>query len=249
MASKEDKKYSFKHIDKVYSCKTNHPINCDLRNNTLIYFSKGDAIITIENFKYKLLEGDTVLIPLGTFMSITIEPTKKFECFIIKFANSFIDEEVRNIYSNKKYLVNDIRLFQYFNNFEKFNSYGDEFTSSTLIKCELTKLILLMPTATSDQNKINSDSFLEKIMKYINKNINLNLSAENIALALKISKSRLTIQFKKNFGISLTEYIKYKKIAAAIKLLESGVKKSEVAASLNFKDYSTFYRQYKSLIE
>jgi len=81
-------------------------------------------------------------------------------------------------------------------------------------------------------------------IQYIDNHLNEPLSVEKISHELKVSTSHLSHSFKKEIGIPIKKYITNQKLFLAQKLLQQGNSAQEVANSLGYEYYSTFYQQY-----
>ena len=82
---------------------------------------------------------------------------------------------------------------------------------------------------------------------FINKNLKSNLSLDVISEATFTDKFYLSHLFKKECGMSITDYISMQRIALAKKLIMDGKSATEVFADCGFNDYSSFYRAFKKL--
>lgn len=85
-----------------------------------------------------------------------------------------------------------------------------------------------------------------QIIEYINQNIFEPLSLSVICEKFFISQSQLNRIFKKATGSSVWEYITIKRLLSARNLIRAGEPAGQVCLKCGFKDYSSFYRMYKS---
>lgn len=85
-----------------------------------------------------------------------------------------------------------------------------------------------------------------KIIEYINQNIFEPLSLSVICDKFFISQSQLNRIFKKATGSSVWEYISIKRLLSARNFIRAGEPAGKVCIKCGFKDYSSFYRMYKS---
>ncbi len=83
---------------------------------------------------------------------------------------------------------------------------------------------------------------------YIYKHIYENISHNDIALQVELSPKYLSVLFKKEVGISVSDYIQQTKIGEAKKLLAySKTPISEICTLLNFNDQSYFTKVFKKV--
>ena len=92
------------------------------------------------------------------------------------------------------------------------------------------------------------DYRIETLLEYIETNISRNLSLNKISNALGLSSSYLSTLFKKETGITFSEYTKSIKIRHAKILLKSSMLEiNEIVFELGYKNISNFYRDFKSV--
>ena len=124
-----------------------------------------------------------------------------------------------------------------------FERNSPESAKSEAMCISLVNSLLLMISDTAGD--IADDGGLTgKIIRYINRHITEKISLEETAKKFFISKYYLCRLFKKQTGLTVTSYINSKRIAMAQHLLSRGEPPTEVAYSVGFCDYSTFYRAY-----
>lgn len=90
--------------------------------------------------------------------------------------------------------------------------------------------------------KVNAIS--SACIQYINSHLTQQLSAEDVSKHLNLSVSHIRNSFKKEIGIPLQHYILHQKMQLARTLLTQGQSPQQVANSLGYEYYSTFYQSY-----
>ncbi len=91
---------------------------------------------------------------------------------------------------------------------------------------------------------------LREIIAYIQKNLQTPLTLQTIADEFYISKEYLRSFFKKNAGISLTEYIRKVRLERAVELLQNtNMSVSEISEQAGFTAISSFMRLFKKEYE
>ncbi len=93
------------------------------------------------------------------------------------------------------------------------------------------------------------DDLVDAIIRYVNKNINEQITLKSLAERFHYSTSHVNIEFKRKMKVPIMQYIRSKKILAAHQMILDGAKKSDAAEKLGFETYSTFYRAYKRMLE
>ncbi len=85
-------------------------------------------------------------------------------------------------------------------------------------------------------------------MKHINKNVYDGITLNELANHLEITPTYLSKLFKKEMGITLSEYIQRERVEEAKKLLTlTTYSLSDICAWLNFNDQSYFTRVFKKI--
>jgi AraC-like DNA-binding protein len=87
-----------------------------------------------------------------------------------------------------------------------------------------------------------------RVTKYLNANIERNISLDKLAGRFFVSKYHLCRAFKKYSGVSVHSYINHKRIMYAKQLIESGETASGAAERVGYGDYSAFYRAYVRIV-
>ena len=89
---------------------------------------------------------------------------------------------------------------------------------------------------------------LSNIIKYMNENINLNPSLEELSEKFKINKYQIIRTFNKEYGLSAHAYFLNLKINKAKELLNQGHSIVNTALELGFTDQSHFHRNFVSIV-
>lgn len=98
-----------------------------------------------------------------------------------------------------------------------------------------------------DKTALKYDSQIETLLRFINTNLDEDLSVEAIAERFYISKYHLMRKFKDETGSTLHSYIVHKRLMHASLLISQGMPVMKAAEQSGFRDYTTFSRAYKKL--
>lgn len=91
-----------------------------------------------------------------------------------------------------------------------------------------------------------SQSVVDKVKKYISENINMELHREEIANQVYLNSDYLNRIFKKETGMSISEYIMREKFNIAQKLLlNTSMAVSAIAAQVGYTNFSHFSKMFK----
>ena len=96
-----------------------------------------------------------------------------------------------------------------------------------------------------DQDSYTYDSRIEELLKYINRNLEKELSIEELSRRYFLSKYYMMRKFKEETGYTMHSYIVSKRLFLARSLISQGVPVTKAALQSGFKDYTAFIRAYK----
>ena len=89
-----------------------------------------------------------------------------------------------------------------------------------------------------------TDSYIRDICKYIQENLSEKLTYEHLQEHFLVSRYQLTEIFRRNTGMTLTEYILQKRLMKVILLVRGGTGIERAAFQAGFRNYSHFYKEF-----
>ena len=216
----------------------------------IIYFIDGDVRYTIADETALLIKGDFLFIPAGTYHFADINREKLYDRYVFQFPNTILpDLLIEKINKVPPFLGSHKEFLSQFNQFDDYhnenNFSNDELY--TVFVCEIIKILILVSKESNEVNKQRNE-ILSPIIKYIDENLQENITLGSISKRFNYSISYVSSEFKRQMRIPLMQYVRTKKIIAAHNMLLTGKKKGEVAEYFGFHDYSTFYRAYISVM-
>lgn len=216
----------------------------------LYYFVAGRAVFHIEGSTYELQPGDILLMRPSEAHYIEQDSNVPYERICLNFETSVfsaLDPDntlIRPYYDREAgkrnlYRTGDSVCRGYLDNILKAK---DRLTG-------LANMILLLQQLCAIFDRDNStgsqpDTLEYRIIRYINRNLEQELSIEKLCEHFFVSRAQLCRRFKKITGTSVGKYIGAKRLLAAQNMLRQGKKPTEVFAACGYQDYSTFYRAY-----
>lgn len=121
--------------------------------------------------------------------------------------------------------------------------------ASLVANCALMEFLYILNKNYSDESQpVVIDRRIKDIIMYINEHITENLTLNQLADRFFINKSHLCRKFKKSTGLTLSQYINYKKILLVQELTEQGATLTEASINAGFNNYSYFYKVYRKAI-
>lgn len=136
----------------------------------------------------------------------------------------------------------------------KIEALYSEYNGKCVWREQMIALMLLEILINIDRSYVGENeginitrrNIIYDAMTYIRENICLPISAEEVAKAVYLSRGQFSRVFKLATGIAPYKFIMREKIRIAEEMLRSGKSAAVTAASLGYKDYSTFYRAFLS---
>ncbi len=125
--------------------------------------------------------------------------------------------------------------------------FGSELCANGLFLQFMVQLNRMASHTESQQEETESLSpLIQKVLHYIAEHIQEELSLEDIASHMFISKYHLSHAFSREVGVSVYRYVMLRRLMMARQLLLSGEAAGQVCRSCGFADYTSFYRAFKS---
>lgn len=219
----------------------------------IYFFLSGDANYIVGEKMYPLENNDLLLIKPAVFHRVKLNTKSSYTRFVIDFPESYISKDIlKKAYDLpiKFHLERDSFICTLFNGLKNLLEKSSK-TDSIVAVSRTIELILINllhhEQQSTDLNNLFSDTF-SKIIKFIDHNVNTDISLEILTKKFYVSSSWISHSFKKHLGISCTKYINMKRILHAQKLIKNGMNPTEVAIACSYNEYSTFFRQYKQFL-
>ncbi len=262
------RQYMVKNDFEFFHTKEELPPNIEYHNHDfyeIFFYISGKVTYVIEGKFYKLKPGDIILINNRELHRTIIEGGEDYERIVIWIKPDYITNlntdstDLTMCFESsakKKYnlLRPDTETLAYLKTIvQKLEKayYNSGFGSEVLKYAYVNELVVYLNKAylyTKDEEievDIEYNQKISNIIKYINANLDSQLSLENISAQFYISKYHLLREFKKYTGFTIHRFIQKKRLIMARMLLKENVKVSEVSLVCGFGDYSNFIRTFK----
>ena len=230
----------------------------------ILYLVDGEIKYKIEGEEYLVKKGDVIFVSPNEIHSLKIVGGDKYERIVVMFdldnltqilsvGNLSLDRE---IFSNVKgYRVIPKELLN-LTDIKKIMSEialaKDEKLLPLYVLTKIFSLILelskIFEKTDGGSYPLRTDKTVQSAIEYIEQNIHTQLSLEQIASALFVSKSTLCHKFVKATGVSVNNYVNIKKIYHSAKLIKQGMGVLEASLAVGYTQYTTFYHNYKKIL-
>lgn len=242
------------------------PMNCDFhfhvhKTMELYCFLNGDASFLIEGNEYPLTYGDVIVIGTAEAHKIRFHSNKTYERISIHFSPRILDSidpsgllsrpfGDRPLGKDNLFTIHNFSTNLYLSLFTGIRDQDDREKTRLLVLSRLIGILSELSIAFQSRNH-NALQFVDstpanRLIAYINQHIFEDISLESIGSALFLSKSQLNRILNHAIGVSVWQYIRIKRLMAAREQIQNGIFPSIAASSCGFRDYSAFYRSYKS---
>ena len=225
----------------------------------IIVFVSGKVTYHIEGKAYQLKPQDILLVSQGAIHKPEIDPSIPYERYIFWIRDDLSSPELNTCFQKANdRSFNLIRLDSVLQ--EKLKDllpeiehslrdtqFGDSILSKALFAQFMVYInrIFLKSSTAPDQKSYSSDSQVEQLLKYINRNLSENLSIDHLAERFFFSKYHMMRKFKKETGYTIHHYIISKRLLHARFLIAQGTPVMKAAMQSGFQDYTAFVRAYK----
>lgn len=228
----------------------------------LYCFISGDAYFVIEGNRYPLTPGCIVIIRPSEFHRVYVSSSVPYERFVVQFSKKLINSFDRDgtlliPYHDRPLGRDNLYPPSKFNGIlpiDLLNTAAEKENDTAVVRIKvISSLIMLLSRilVAFRDSQGNSAELLtpERIIDYISRNLNSDLSLSTLSGKFFMSESQLSRIVKQATGHSVGEYISIKRLHCAKSLLSAGEPAGNVYLNCGFRDYSTFFRAYKSSSE
>lgn len=225
----------------------------------IIVFVSGKVTYHIEGKAYHLKPRDILLVSQGAIHKPEIDPSVPYERYIFWIRSDLSHSELNTCFQKANdRSFNLVRLDSSLQ--EKIRNllpeieqaldqkqFGDPILSEALFTQFMIYInrIFLKNSTAPDRKSYSSDSQVEQLLKYINRNLSEDLSIDHLAERFFFSKYHMMRKFKEDTGYTIHSYIVSKRLLQARSLISQGTPVMKAASQSGFRDYTTFVRAYK----
>lgn len=262
----ENRPYMLKEDFETFYYNTNTPaVNPPHQNDfySILFFRQGHVRYDVNGISYDLLPCDILLIPPGVLHQAVFKGNHQYKRMVLRISKSFMDSIDSNGTLRKAFFSHDRNGKPVYllrrntaRTFTMFESLLNEVSSEKPLSKQMAMAqivrVLIMLNRALDEN--HDDSLKEvhpqyevviRAAAYINAHIETNLSLDNLADRLFVSKYHLSRQFKEYMHVTCHQYITERRLIAARRLINEGYPLQEVYKRCGYSNYSTFYRAFE----
>ena len=225
----------------------------------IIVFISGKVTYHIEGKAYHLKPRDILLVSQGAIHKPEIDPSVPYERYIFWIRDDLSCQELNTCFQKANDRSFNLvradsalqeRLKDLLPEIEQTlqnKHFGDTVLRNALFTQFMIYInrIFLRTSSSPDKKTYSSDTQVEQLLKYINRNLSENLSIDQLANRFFFSKYHMMRKFKNETGYTIHNYITSKRLLMARALISQGMPVMKAAQASGFHDYTTFVRAYK----
>ena len=225
----------------------------------IIVFISGKVTYHIEGKAYHLKPRDILLVSQGAIHKPEIDPSVPYERYIFWIRDDLSCQELNTCFQKANDRSFNLvradsalqeRLKDLLPEIEQTlqnEHFGDPVLRNALFTQFMIYInrIFLRTSSSPDKKTYSSDTQVEQLLKYINRNLSENLSIDQLANRFFFSKYHMMRKFKNETGYTIHNYITSKRLLMARSLISQGIPVMKAALASGFRDYTTFVRAYK----
>lgn len=225
----------------------------------IIVFISGKVTYHIEGKAYHLKPRDILLVSQGAIHKPEIDPSVPYERYIFWIRDTLSCQELNTCFQKANDRSFNLvradsalqeRLKDLLPEIEQTlqnKHFGDTVLRNALFTQFMIYInrIFLRTSSSPDKKAYSSDTQVEQLLKYINRNLSENLSIDQLAERFFLSKYHMMRKFKNETGYTIHNYITSKRLLMARSLISQGIPVMKAALASGFRDYTTFVRAYK----
>lgn len=224
----------------------------------ILYISEGTGKCMVEGVEYPIKPRTLMIFPPLTYHCAQIDANITYERYVLHFdkkavlkcaESAFAEiEEISEVtgafYSPEVISDAIVSVIERFIGIASFPDAERNICASLYI----SELFVLLSAKRSDFYLRDDCELGARVIRYLNQNMDRDITLDRLAKRFFVSKYYLCRAFKKHNGISIHGYINHKRVMYAKQLIEAGETASGAAYRVGFGDYSAFYRAYVKLI-
>lgn len=225
----------------------------------IIVFISGKVTYHIEGKAYHLKPRDILLVSQGAIHKPEIDPSVPYERYIFWIRDDLSCQKLNTCFQKANDRSFNLvradsalqeRLKDLLPEIEQTlqnKHFGDTVLRNALFTQFMIYInrIFLRTSSSPDKKTYSSDTQVEQLLKYINRNLSENLSIDQLANRFFFSKYHMMRKFKNETGYTIHNYITSKRLLMARSLISQGMPVMKAAQASGFHDYTTFVRAYK----
>lgn len=215
----------------------------------------------VESRRYRLQQGDIVMIPPGVSHRplLPADMSQPYKRDVLWLTPEFIDTVARLYPGQVEAGPHRTNLFRTAGT--KWEFLGELFRKGVMESegktpgweaavigntvTLLTNLKRALMDCSTTALKAEQPELLDRVMAYMGEHMAEKITLADVARHFFVSEATITLTFRKKMGTSFHRCLNQRRLIAAKTLIAEGVLLESVGEQVGFADYSTFYRAFR----
>ncbi len=230
----------------------------------IVILKSGHVDYTVEDVTYALSPWSVLLVKNHAIHRALIDVTVPYDRIILylnhdHFKNLMPDSNMMECFENTGgsescLLLPDEKgiaeLSRAVEDFEALEG-DDRFGADTIRETMIIRILVYISrfsresAGTAVTESEGYDRKISSVISYINSHLSSELTVENLAGSVYLSRYHFMRLFKEQTGTTIHAYIREKRLLYASRLIREGVPAGQAAQESGFSDYSTFSRAFR----
>ena len=217
----------------------------------IVLFLEGNAQLISKNIQIRLTPGSVVLIPREQFHQFVVTDHDSYTRCILGFGDvPQLQSLIRQVMTEVAVIPQpSAQVYSLFRTLTQAAQKDLPKPEQALLMQSAVAQLLFSQKLSGEQairKYLTASPVTQKALGYIDENLAKELRLDIIAQAAGVSSSSLSHHFRKDLSISVYRYISEKRLSAVRQYMAQGIPLGAAAERSGFKDYSGFFRLYKS---
>lgn len=220
-------------------------------NDEILWFLGGEAQFVSKNVQCRLVPGMIVFIPREQFHQFKVaSPDTYWRCVLGFSPDTSLNDLAREV-------LREVEIFEHPTEttaavFRALMSASQtpltDADKTVLLQSAVAQILMQRKLSHADPilPYATVSSVTQQALAFMDLHYAEELTLERIAAAINISVSSLSHHFRRDLGLSVYRYLCEKRLSAVRQKVQQGMSLTDAAARCGFKDYSGFFRLYKS---
>ncbi|MBO5295572.1 MAG: helix-turn-helix transcriptional regulator [Clostridia bacterium] len=204
---------------------------------------EGNISIVLEGRNYRLTEGEGILVPPLAYHTVITNRKGTYRRITAMFDPEAIPSVLRPRLLNRDTVI--ISSSPQIRDLKKICKEKESDFYAPLANSLMIQILYNNAQTELTDSEAEEDSFLKKILSYIEEHLCEKIMLDDLARHCSRSKSSVCHLFEEKMKVSTKQYILQKKMAYAAGLIRDGQNPTSVAVQVGYENYSDFYRMYQ----
>ena len=217
------------------------------------YITEGKGYIETDGERHKVSAGDFFFMKKSLYRTITADSKIPMKKYFLTARGAFADGTLSAYFPKKSCIICRCNVSEYFQNMMELCEANESDSNELYDKLamEFLKMIQTVSKALTKDSDAQNGVSADAIMSYLDENINIDFSLQDVAEAFFLTQSNLVIIFKEKYNTTPMNIVRGRRIALAKHYLkETNLPIAQIAKLVplgNIKYFSKLFKKFTGL--